>query len=148
MSSIDLLPLLMRWLHMLCAVSVIGSLLFYWFVMLPAAKQSFDGTIPENFRFNLMKKWKLYLHTSIILFFVSGLYYYLAVGRPMHPGDSTYNMLFGIKFLLALVVFALYIILTSTMRWSEKLRDKAFLWRLLLILGIAVVFIGGAMRIR
>ena len=148
MSSIDLLSLLMRWVHMLCAVSVIGSLLFYWFVMLPAAKQSFDGTIPENFRFNLMKKWKLYLHTSIILFLVSGLYYYLAVGRHMHPDDSTYHMLFGIKFLLALIVFALYIILTSTMRWSEKLRDKAFLWRMLIILGIAIVFIGGAMRIR
>lgn len=132
---------------MLCAVMVVGSILFYRLAVLPAAKQSFDGEIPENFKFNLMKKWKLYLHTSIILFLISGMYYYLKIGRHMAPDDSNYHMLFGIKFLLALATFALYIILTSTMRWSEALRDKALLWRLLIVLVTAVVLIGGVMRL-
>ncbi len=142
-----ILPLVMRWIHLLCAVMVVGSILFYRLAVVPAAKQSFDGEMPENFKFNLMKKWKLYLHTSIILFLMSGMYYYLKVGRHMVPDDSKYHMLFGIKFLLALATFALYIILTSTMRWSEGLRDKAILWRLLIVLITAIVLIGGVMRL-
>lgn len=142
-----ILPLIMRWIHVLCAVVVVGSILFYRLAVLPAAKQSFDGEIPEDFRYALMKKWKLLLHPPIILFLISGFYYYMVIGRADHPDAPIYHMLFGIKFILACAVFALYIVLTSTMKWSEKLRDNAWLWRLLVLLTITVIFIGGGMRL-
>lgn len=142
-----ILPMLMRWIHILSAVVVVGSILSYRFVVLPAAKQSLEGEALDTFKYNLMKKWKLWLHSPIILFLISGFYYYMVVGRAMHEGESMYHMLFGIKFLLALIVFALYIVLTSTMKWSEKFRDNTLLWRLLILLTIIVVLVGGAMRL-
>jgi uncharacterized membrane protein len=141
-----LLPLAMRWLHILCAVVVVGSIIFYRFAVVPASKKAFDGGVHEEFQFALMKKWKLLLHPPIIFFLVSGMYYYLAVTRFLHDDQPLYHALFGIKFLLALVVFALYIALTSTMKWSEGLRTKGSLWGLLTVLVLAIVAIAGVMK--
>lgn len=140
------LPLAMRWVHILCAIVVVGSILTYRLVVLPAAKDTFDGEMPDAFRYALMKKWKLLLHPPIILFLISGFYHYLAVSRHLHDDQPLYHMMFGIKFLLALVVFALFIVLTSTMKWSEKIRTKESLWALLVILVLAVVGVAGVMR--
>jgi hypothetical protein len=93
-----------------------------------------------------MKKWKLLLHPPIILFLVSGMYNYLVVTRFLHEDQALYHALFGVKFLLALVVFALYIVLTSTMKWSEGLREKNILWVLLVLLVTAIVAIAGTMK--
>lgn len=141
-----LLPLLMRWIHIGSAVVVAGSIAFYVLAVLPAAKQAFDGALPDAFRVALMKKWKLLLHPPIILFLVSGMYNYLMITRFLHEDQPLYHALFGVKFLLALAVFALYIVLTSTMKWSEGLRDKQVLWMLLALLVTAIVLIGGVMR--
>jgi uncharacterized membrane protein len=146
MTAEMMLPLIMRWIHIVCAVVVVGSIFFYRMVVLPASKHAFEEGMPEAFKTALMKKWKLLLHPPIILFLVSGMYYYLAVTRFMHDGQSLYHALFGVKFLLALVVFALYITLTSTMKWSESVRDKKVLWVLLILLMTGIVMIGGVMR--
>lgn len=146
MTSEMMLPLIMRWIHILCAVVVVGSILFYRFAVVPASKQAFEGGMPDAFRAALMKKWKLLLHPPIILFLVSGMYNYLAVTRFLHEDQELYHMLFGVKFLLALVIFALYIVLTSTMKWSEGIRDKEILWALLVALVTVVVGIAGVMK--
>lgn len=147
MTSDLLLPLFMRWLHIFCAVVVAGSIFFYCFAIMPASKKAFDGDMPDAFRVAMMKKWKLLLHPPIILFLVSGMYYYSSVTRFLHDGQPLYHALFGVKFLLALVIFALYIAMTSTMKWSEGIRDKNALWALLVLLVAAVVAIGGVMRV-
>jgi len=141
-----MLPLVMRLIHIYCAVVVVGSILFYRFAVLPASKQAFEEGMPDAFRVALMKKWKLLLHPPIILFLVSGMYNYLVVTRFLHEDQALYHALFGVKFLLALVVFALYIVLTSTMKWSEGLREKNILWVLLVLLVTAIVAIAGTMK--
>mgnify|MGYP001184945029 CR=1 FL=1 len=146
MTSDMMIELIVRWVHILCAVVVVGSIVFYMFAVVPASRKAFDDGMPDAFKMALMKKWKLLLPPPIIFFIATGMYYYLEVTRHLHEGQSVYHMLFGIKFLLALVVFALYITLTSTMKWSERLRDKKALWLLLVGLVTAVVMIGGYMR--
>lgn len=146
MTSEMLLPLVMRWIHIICAIFVAGSIYFYRMAIIPASKQAFEDGMPEAFKTTLMKKWKLLLHPPIILFLVTGMYYYLVVTRFLHDDQPLYHTLFGVKFLLALIVFALYITLTSTMKWSEGVRDKKVLWVLLILLVTAIVMIGGVMR--
>ncbi|MFP6581726.1 MAG: hypothetical protein VCD00_04145 [Candidatus Hydrogenedentota bacterium] len=141
-----ILPLAMRWIHILCAIIVVGSILTYRFAVLPAAKQAFDGEMPETFRYALMKRWKLLLHPPIVFFLISGFYYYLSISRHLHDDQPLYHMLFGIKFLLALAVFALYLALTSTMKWSEAIRAKDSLWALLVLLVLVIVGIAGVMK--
>ena len=141
-----MLPLVMRWIHIFCAVVVVGSILFYRFAVLPASKQAFEDGMPDAFRLALMKKWKLLLHPPIILFLASGMYTYITVTSKLHEDQDLYHGLFGLKFLLALFVFALYIVLTSTMKWSEGIRDKNILWVLLVLSVTVIVGIAGVMK--
>lgn len=141
-----ILPLISRWIHMLCAVTVIGSIIYYRFAVVVAEKRALPDGLPEEFKTALFKRWKLLLHPPIIFFLASGLYTYLMVTRHLHEDQPLYHALFGVKFLLALAVFALYVVLTSTMKWSESLRQKNILWTLLILGVIAIIGVGGVMR--
>lgn len=147
MDTVALTPLLMRWMHLLSAVAAGGGILFYWIVLAPAARKALS---PEQFaalREPMMRRLKMIVHPSIVLFLVSGFYNYLVVLRPLHDGQAIYHALFGVKFLLAIVVFALAIVLTSTRKWSEKLRNSKLGWMLVSLGVIAVVMIGGFMKL-
>ena len=61
----------------------------------------------------------------------------MSVTRHLHTSDSLYHMLFGIKFLLSLAVFALASMLTSGRAWSARIRASADQWSLVL-LGLAI----------
>jgi hypothetical protein len=141
-----ILPLIARWVHIFCAVIVIGSIIFYRFAVVVAEKRTLPEGLPEEFKTALYKRWKLLLHPPIIFFLASGLYTYLMVTRHLHDDQPLYHALFGVKFLLALLVFALYVVLTSTMKWSESLRKKDALWAVLILAVLAVMAIGGVMR--
>lgn len=142
-----LLPLLMRWIHVVTAVVLVGGLIFYRFVFVPVANTVLTPDEREKLQVPLMRRWKLFVHPPIILFLGSGFYNYLFVTRFNHEGQGLYHMLFGAKFLLALVVFGLGIVMTSTMAWSEKLRRNQGLWGVLIVLALAVVLLGGYMKV-
>ena len=147
MSADLVLPLIMRWVHILCAVTVAGSIIFYYLIYMKAASGVLSDEDAEKLRWTIMKKWKLFLHPPIILFLISGFYTYAVTGAQQHQEQPLYHALFGVKFLLAIAVFALFIILTSTMNWSANLRNKNGLWTLLTLMVIAVVLLGGVLRI-
>lgn len=147
MSADLVLPLIMRWIHILCAVTVAGSILFYYLIYSKAATAVLSEEDAEKLRWTIMKKWKLFLHPPIILFLISGFYTYATIGAANHQEQPLYHALFGVKFLLAIAVFALFIILTSTMNWSAGLRKKNGLWTLLTLLIITVIMLGGVLRV-
>jgi uncharacterized membrane protein len=146
MDSNELIALVMRWIHILCAVAVGGSILFHWLVLRPAAAKALSPEQHAALREALMKRWKMIIHPSIVLFLISGFYNFMVVTAPLHKGQGEYHMMFGIKFLLAIGVFAMAIILTSTKKWSEKWRQGAAGWMLLALLVIATVMVGGYMK--
>jgi len=146
MDSNELIALVMRWIHLLCAVAVGGSILFHWLVLRPAAAKSLSPDQHAALRDALMKRWKMLIHPSILLFLVSGFYNFIAVTAPLHKGQGEYHMLFGIKFLLAIVIFALAIVLTSTRKWSEKWREGKMAWTLLALAVVATILVGGYMK--
>ncbi len=147
MDALPLLPLISRWVHIGSAVLVSGTLLFYALAYVPIAQKVLDEETRERLREPIMRRMKLWLHPPIILFLASGFYNYIAVTAPNHEGQGLYHALFGIKFLLAILVFALMLILTSTMKWSEKLRAKTSLWQVLIVALIAVIAIAGVMKV-
>ena len=147
MDSVALTPLVMRWIHLLSAVMAGGGILFYWIVLAPAIRKALTPEQGTALRDAVMRRLKMIVHPSIVLFLISGFYNYLVVLRPLHDGQAIYHALFGVKFLLAIAVFALAIVLTSTRKWSEKLRNGKLGWMLLSIGVIAVVLIGGYMKL-
>ncbi len=138
--------LAMRWAHILTAIVVLGALIFYWLVLVPAARAALSEADAAKLREAIMKRWKPFVHGSILLFILSGLYNFTQVTAPMHDGQPQYHMLFGIKFLLAILVFVGIIVTSSTRAWSVKLRENGLVWSGLLIVGLAIVLIGGAMK--
>lgn len=146
MDTVALTPLISRWIHLLCAVAAGGGILFYWIVLAPAARKALSAEQFAALREPMMRRLKMIVHPSIVLFLASGLYNYLVVLRPLHDGQALYHALFGTKFLLALAVFALALVLTSTRKWSENLRNGKLGWAVLSVLVIAVVMIGGYMK--
>ncbi len=141
------LPLLMRWIHVGTSIVVAGGLVFYLLVFVPIAERILSAEERERLREPLMRRWKMYIHPPIILFLITGFYNYIFVTSALHQGQGLYHALFGLKFLLALVLFALLLIMTSTMAWSQKLRKNQVLWSVSLVLAAAVVLLGGYMKV-
>ncbi len=141
------LSLLMRWIHVLTAIVLVGGLIFYRLVFVPVAAKVLSEEEQEKLHVPLMRRWKMFIHPPIVLFLLSGFYNYAFVTSANHEGQALYHALFGVKFLLALGVFALAIVMTSTMGWSENLRKKQALWSMLVLLSVVVVLIGGYLKV-
>jgi len=146
MDSAEVIALVSRWVHLLCAVAVGGSILFHWIVLRPAAAKALSDEQHRALREALMKRWKMLIHPSILLFLATGLYNYIKVTAPLHEGQGLYHALFGIKFLIGILVFALAVVLTSTRKWSEQWREGKLGWMILSAGVIALVLIGGYMK--
>ena len=108
-----ILPLIMRWAHVLAAIVAVGGSIYMRFVLMPVAASVLEEEPHKRLRAALTRLWQRFVHACILLFLVSGFYNYLAVTRLNHVSQPLYHALFGIKFLLALGVFALALILTS-----------------------------------
>ena len=142
-----LLPLVMRWLHILAAITAVGGSLFMWLVLIPSAGRALDDAAHTHLRQEIRARWQRIVHTCILLFLVSGFYNYFAVTRHLHDGQALYHALFGVKFLLALGVFALALLLTSSRSATASIRARNRLWLgVLLVLAVAVVLMSGYMR--
>lgn len=146
MSSELVLPLIMRWAHVVSAIIVVGGLFFTRFAVMPALRSSLSAEDQGKFHEALMNKWKPLLALCMLLFLASGFYNYLFVTRFDHMEQPLYHALFGIKVLLALTLFVLAFVVSSTMEWSEKLRENPLMWTLVVVVMFAVVLIAGFMR--
>ena len=141
------LKLIMRWVHIVAAVVLVGGTFFQWYALLPAAA-TLEDDARQKFRAALLAKWKIIVPIGILMFLASGFYNYLAVTRFAHQGDKLYNMLFGIKFLLAMGVFALASIMTGRSKLAQKMQaNPGKGLGILLTLSLAVVLIGGFMKV-
>jgi uncharacterized membrane protein len=145
--SDEILRLVMRWLHVIAAIVAVGGSTFLRLVLMPVAGKVLADEEHERLRQPLMRRWKIFVHTSIFLFLVSGFYNYLVVTLPEHSGQPLYHMGMGIKILLAVVVIVLAIGLTSRFGWSAALRAKPARWLgVLLLCAYLIVLIAGALR--
>lgn len=141
------LALLSRWAHIFSAIVLLGGSLFTRLWLHPAAMRTLGPEDHARLRSEIMRSWRKAVMFCILLFLVSGFYnYYLQM--PRHDGHALYHALFGIKLILALVVFALASILVSGRQRPSAIRSDAPKWLLItVLLAIAVVLIGGYMKL-
>lgn len=118
--------------------------MFVRFALMPGIRSSLSEEEQDRVRASVGKRWKMMVHTSILLLLVSGFYNYLVVSLPAHEGHALYNALLGGKMLLAFVVFFLVIAVTSSGLVFQGMRAKApALTLLAVLLGIAIVLMAG-----
>jgi uncharacterized membrane protein len=140
------ISLLLRWAHILAAITAVGGTIFMRWALLPAISE-----LPEADRKTLhdgiRRRWALPVHLSIGFLLISGFYNYLVYTRLQHEGDAPYHALFGIKFLLALVIFFVASMLVGRSPAADRFRQKRKTWLTLnMTLAIVVVMMSGVMR--
>ena len=126
-----IVQLISRVLHILSAVILVGGLFYLRTVLAPAGEISADDRSRTCFgdRRGVWAKW-VGLASAFLI--VSGLYNLMTImGQAKADGvrlPPTYHMLFGIKFLLALLVMFISAILAGKTPLADRFRGQMRKW--------------------
>jgi uncharacterized membrane protein len=123
-TSGQVLQIVSRVLHILSAVILVGGLFYIRSILAPAGSDAcFAGR---------RAVWAKWVGIATLLLLVSGIYNFLVLHRAVEATGAelprTYHMLFGIKFLLALVVMFLASILAGKTAAAERFRGHMGRW--------------------
>ncbi len=152
----DPVTVLLRWAHVLAAITALGGLLFARFAFVPAAEE-LGAETADRLHAGVRRRWLPWVIGAITLLLASGLANYILLMRRVKAdpelwgGDwmrqTGYHTLFGVKFLLALIVFYLASGLVGRGAGTQWIRDARKQWLSVTVgLGVAVVLISGWMR--
>lgn len=144
---------LLRWGHVLGAAIAVGGLFFARFAFLPAV-ESLDSDTATAVHERARRGWLPWVIGAITLLVATGTANFLlfnAQARNWSGGswmrDNHYHALFGVKVLLALVVFYLASGLAGRGAGTQWLRSNRRLWMsVTLLLAVVVVMLSGWMR--
>ncbi len=143
-----ILGLVARWAHILAAIGLMGGALFARVAAVPAADALPDdarGAFHEAAR----RRWLKVVMLCIVLLLASGIYNFIVILRFRLHDDlkAPYHALFGIKFLLALVIFFIASALVGRSPALEPMRRNRRLWLTVnLWLALVLVCLSGALR--
>jgi len=143
--ELDYLGILFRWMHILAAVTAVGGTIFVRVALLPSI-----AVLPDDQRKALHEqvrsRWIKFVMGAILFLLASGFYNIIMKEKP--PGvTALYHALFGIKFLLALVIFFVASALVGRSPALAGIRANARFWLTLnMVLAITVVCISGVLR--
>ncbi len=149
-AQLDWAAIVSRWAHILAAITAVGGTIFMRTALLPAV-----SVLPEAERKALhdgvRSRWVKFVMLAILFLLVSGIYNIIMKEKQLKTvadgAKGLYHMLFGIKFLLAFVIFFLASAVTGRSPAFAKIRENARFWLTLnMILAILVVCISGVLR--
>lgn len=143
LAASQVIPLLSRVLHILSAVILVGGLFYIRSVLSPAGVDAcFAG------RREIWAKWVGMASGFLLL---SGLYnFFIIFSAAKEAGEKlppTYHMLFGAKFLLALLVMFLSAILAGKTEAAERFRGNMGKWlNIAWLASLAIIVIAAVLR--
>jgi putative copper export protein len=132
----DIFSVIMRWLHLSSMAILLGGML-YWRLVLAPASEALSPETREALGDKAASIFSPMVFASIGGLLISGVFKYLT-----NPGHQPiYHMIFGIKMLLALHVFAVAILIArpGNPRRTRMLTGTA-------ISGLVVVFLSAWLR--
>ncbi len=145
MEASDLVNLVSRWLHILAAITAVGGTIFARLVVVPTL-----DALPADERSSLHAamrgRWSKIVAAAIGFLLLSGLYNFMVIAM-QYRLPRWYHPLFGVKFLLAMVIFMVASLLVGRTSAAEKLRQNLRFWlNLNILLAVIVVCISGVLR--
>lgn len=143
MDGIEVVALIVRWLHISAVVVAIGGAVFSRFVLSPAA-----GGLPDDAREQLLaairKRWAIIVHSCIMVLVLTGGYNWWRAYDAGVP--SRYQMVFGIKFILVLGVFTIAIMLTSRRTYFKSAQGARSSAAVLVAMAAVIILLSGILR--
>ncbi len=138
------IQLVSRVLHILSAVILIGGLFYIRTILSPAgAEACFAG------RRGVWAKW---VGIATLLLLVTGFYnFIIIIGESKAEGGvklpPTYHMLFGVKFLLAIMVMFIAAILAGKTEAAERFRGQMGKWlNIGWLAAVAIIVVAAILR--
>lgn len=156
MLLMDPVTLLLRWAHILGAVIALGGLLFARVALLPTVEELGPDT-SDRVHAGIRRRWMPWVMGSITLLLASGLANYILLIRrvkaapelwgPDWMQQTGYHALFGVKFLMAMVLFYFASGLVGRGAATQWIRNGRRQWLTVAVaLGVGIVLISGWMR--
>ena len=137
------LPILSRWLHMIAAGTLLGSV-FFFHVILPLGARGLDAQGQEIVYARSRRGFKMTVHVSLLLFLASGIYNLMknwpAYNSANHSQRGLMHGLFGLHILLGLGGITVLMIMLAgrTPRPARaEVGHDGCCWRLVLGIGAA-----------
>ncbi len=147
MQSIDYVLLLSRGLHLFAAIVAVGGAAYARLALLPAVKEALDEPSRQRLHASLRKRWLAVVMTCIGVLLLTGGLNFVLLAMPPKVEPMPYHGLFGIKFLLALLIFFIASALVGRSPGLEPMRRNRAIW-LSILLGLAalVVLLSGLLN--
>jgi uncharacterized membrane protein len=149
MDMVALFSVLMRFLHISSIAGMVGGVLYARVAALPAL-----NALPESQRSaaasTAQARFKNLLIVLVVLVTVSGLYNGFGPGAPHH--SKTWNIVFGIKFLLALHFLSTAVLWAAspygdvTVGGKQKARLLTLIWTgfIIILMGTYLHYLSGS----
>lgn len=147
--------LALRWAHVLAAIVMMGGLVFARFALLPALEAEETAT-RDRIHDAIRRRWLPWVIAAITLLLASGLANFILFNaRVKEEGwangawmrQTSYHAIFGVKFLLAMVVFYFASGLVGRGAGTQWMRNARGRWlSVTLALALGIVLISGWMR--
>jgi len=140
------LLLILRYMHILGAIALMGGALFARFVVAPTLAEAADGAELHD---RLRVRWSKVVMLASGLLLVSGLVNLgLAARYTFDPVlGLSYHMVVGIKFLLALPILFIAALLAGRTALARRLQAQGRFWmNVNLALALIMVLIGGVLK--
>lgn len=141
--------LILRYMHILGAIALMGGTLFMRFALRPAV-MTLDTGARAVLHEQVRRRWSKVVMLATLLLLASGIANLALAGRyeykPVMEGMS-YHMVVGIKLLLSLPIFFIAAILMGRTSLAQRMQANAELWLSInLMLALLMVLIGGMLR--
>jgi len=141
-----LLDLVLRWAHILAAITAVGGVIFMRAALHPTV-MSLDEATRKQVQQGVRARWAMYVHLAIAFLLVSGLYNFVMTVRQYNL-PKYYHPLWGVKFLIALVIFFIAESLVGRSARSDRMRSRTGFWLTVnLSLAVLVVLISGVLKL-
>jgi uncharacterized membrane protein len=150
------LAIFLRWIHIVAAITAVGGIIFMRFALLPSVQSLADDT-RKALHEQIRSRWAKVVMLCIAVLLLGGLANYLifvSASKAPEWADwktvygKTYHMVFGIKFLLAIMIFFVASALVGRADVFKPIRQNAKMWMTVnVILALIVVALSGILRI-
>ncbi len=148
--EIDIIPLVSRVLHILSAIILVGGLFYIRTILSPAAPSA-DKMADTCFA-DRRAVWAKWVGITTAFLLLTGVYNLIVIiGESKVEGGvklpPTYHMLFGVKFLLALLVMFIAAILAGKTESADRFRTQMKKWlNIGWLAAMAIIVIAAVLR--
>ncbi|RIK82503.1 MAG: hypothetical protein DCC68_06320 [Planctomycetota bacterium] len=147
MDQVNWLDVVLRWMHILAAVTAAGGTLFARFALLPSLEETLAPEQRQALHASIRGRWSKIVAASIAFLLVSGLVNFINAVR-LYDLPKFYHALFGVKFLLALGVFFIASVVSGRSALAERFRRDARKWLSInAVLVVLIVLISGVLKV-